>query len=84
MKIIKNNFKINNKTSYNLVNEYLENPEKLNNINLYYVDSHKRHGSRSRGKREKRINYPAKSVIKPPNSILKKKHFIGANSSTAK
>lgn len=43
----------------------------------YYIESHKRHGSRSRGKREKLINYPAKSFVKATNVFLNKKRFTG-------
>lgn len=66
------NQSMNTRTSYNLVNEYLENPQKFTEDYrakdvAYQLDSHKRSGSRSRGKREKLINYPAKSFVKAPN-----------------
>lgn len=44
----------------------------------YYIEPHKRQGSRSRGKREKLINYPAKSFVKATNVFLNKKRFTGA------
>jgi hypothetical protein len=42
------------------------------------MEKHKRSGSRSRGKREKLINYPVKSIIKAPNVFLSKKRFNAA------
>lgn len=42
----------------------------------YYVETHHRNGSKSRGKREKMINYPAKSLIKEPNMFLSKKRIV--------
>lgn len=48
------------------------------NDKSYENEGHKRQGSRSRGKREKLINYPAKSYIKAPNVFIGKKRFQAA------
>jgi hypothetical protein len=81
------NQSMNTRTSYNLVNEYLENPQKFKEDYCvkdvaYQLDSHKRSGSRSRGKREKLINYPANSFVKAPN-IFKSKKRLGNSSNHA-
>lgn len=89
-----NNQSTENSTKrWNFMNEYLENPHKhwdgkiesglLYHNNSggkhfdYYLKSNKRSGSK--GKREKLINYPAKSIIKPPNMVTSKKRIGGSN-----
>lgn len=72
------------------MNEYLENPNRISDGELlqtkclgysvtdqgYYIETHHRNGSKSRGKREKMINYHVKSLANEPNMILSKKRIV--------
>ena len=41
----------------------------------YYIEGQKGNKSRSRGKRDKRINYPDKSFVKAPQLVMSKKRI---------
>jgi len=61
----------------------LANSYKANDTGCY-IETHQRNGSRSRGKRQKLINYPANSIIKAPNVFLTKKRFNNGHASNVK
>ena len=64
--LLQQHFQKNSKTSYNLVNEYLENPGKLSNITVTgttSVNTDSKPINRSRGKREQSNSFSIKNNI---------------------